>query len=98
MMKSPTLSRPAFPRPTTTYLDWMMDRIFFLIPAQEYVGNFLMTFQEFPPRQKLASFSIGQVMEKWQRPAGRNKSNISFHESSRYNSLIVIGGFFILEI
>jgi hypothetical protein len=37
-------------------------------------------------------------LENWQRPAGRNKSNISFHESSRYNSLIVIGGFFILEI
>ena len=49
---------------SNTYLDWMMDRVFFLIPAQEYVGNFLKTFQEFPPRQKPASFSIDQVMEK----------------------------------
>ena len=49
---------------SNTYLDWMMDRIFFLVPAQEYVGNFLKTFQEFPPRQKPASFSIDQVMEK----------------------------------
>ncbi len=46
------------------YLDWMMDRIFFLVPAQVYVGNFLKTFIEFPPRQKPASFSIDQVMEK----------------------------------
>ena len=46
------------------YLDWMMDRIFLLVPAQVYVGNFLKTFIEFPPRQKPASFSIDQVMEK----------------------------------
>jgi len=28
------------------------------------VGGFLATFQEFPPRQKAASFSLDQVMEK----------------------------------
>jgi arylsulfatase len=28
------------------------------------VGRFLQTFQEFPPRQKAASFSLDQVMEK----------------------------------
>ena len=48
---------------SNTYYDWMIDRIFFLVPAQVYVGNFLKTFQEFPPRQKPASFSIDQVME-----------------------------------
>jgi arylsulfatase len=48
----------------------MMDRIFFLVPAQEYVGNFLKTFQEFPPRQKPASFSIDQVMEKMLNAGG----------------------------
>jgi arylsulfatase len=35
-----------------------------LIPAQVYVGNFLKSFQEFPPRQKAASFTVDQVMEK----------------------------------
>jgi len=55
---------------SNTYLDWMMDRIFFLVPAQEYVGNFLKTFQEFPPRQKPASFSIDQVMEKMLNAGG----------------------------
>ena len=49
---------------SNTYLDWMIDRIFFLVPAQAYVGQFLTTFKEFPPRQKPASFSIDQVMEK----------------------------------
>ena len=34
------------------------------IQLQQYVGRFLATFKEFPPRQKPASFSIDQVMEK----------------------------------
>jgi arylsulfatase len=51
-------------RTSNTYYDWLIDRVFFLVPAQAYVGQFLSTFQEFPPRQKPASFSIDQVMEK----------------------------------
>jgi arylsulfatase len=34
-----------------------------LVPAQRYVGNFLATFREYPPRQEAASFSLEQVME-----------------------------------
>ncbi len=41
-----------------------VDPAFFLVPAQAFVGQFLATFKEFPPRQKAASFSIDQVMEK----------------------------------
>jgi len=48
----------------------MVDRVFLLVPAQAYVGNFLATFQEFPPRQKPASFSIDQVMKKMQESGG----------------------------
>jgi len=55
---------------SNTYYDWMIDRVFFLVPAQQYVGAFLQTFQEFPPRQKPASFSIDQVMEKLTPPGG----------------------------
>ena len=53
-------------RTSNTYYDWMIDRVYFLVPAQQYVGEFLSTFKEFPPRQKAASFSIDQVMEKLQ--------------------------------
>ncbi|NWK56965.1 arylsulfatase [Verrucomicrobiaceae bacterium N1E253] len=49
---------------SNTYYDWMMDRIFLLVPAQQYVGKFLGTFKEYPPRMKPASFSIDQVMQK----------------------------------
>jgi arylsulfatase len=34
------------------------------VPAQAYVGKFLATFKEFPPRQKAAIFTIDQVMEQ----------------------------------
>jgi len=49
---------------SNTYYDWVLDRAYLLVPAQTYVGRFLSTFQEFPPRQKAASFSLDQVMEK----------------------------------
>ncbi len=55
---------------SNTYYDWMIDRIFLLVPAQVYVGEFLKTFKEFPPRQKPASFSINQVMEKMKTSGG----------------------------
>ena len=55
---------------SNTYYDWMLDRVFLLVPAQVYVGNFLKTFKEFPPRQKAASFSLDKVMEKLTAPAG----------------------------
>jgi hypothetical protein len=38
--------------------------VFLLVPAQALVGMFLKTFEEFPPRQKPASFSIGEALNK----------------------------------
>ncbi len=55
---------------SNTYYDWLIDRAYLLVPAQAYVGKFLETFKEFPPRQKPASFSLDQVMEKLSSPAG----------------------------
>jgi arylsulfatase len=55
---------------SNTYFDWVLDRAYLLVPAQAYVGQFLSTFQEFPPRQKAASFSLDQVMEKLSPPGG----------------------------
>ena len=53
-----------------TYYDWLIDRVYLLVPAQAYVGGFLKTFVEYPPRQKAASFSLSQVMEQLSEPAG----------------------------
>ena len=49
---------------TLFYGKWCADHTFLLVPAQAIVGEFLKTFQEFPPRQRPASFSIDQALEK----------------------------------
>jgi arylsulfatase len=38
--------------------------VYLLVPMQAYVGQFLQTFKEYPPRQRAASFTVDQVMEK----------------------------------
>jgi arylsulfatase len=68
------LRRDPYERATitsNTYYDWLLDHAFLLVPAQAYVGNFLATFKEFPPRQKAASFSLDQVMETIQGGTAR---------------------------
>ena len=45
---------------------WRADRLFLLVPAQEYVGQFLYSFKEFPPSQKVGSFSLDDVMASMQ--------------------------------
>jgi len=49
---------------SNTYYDWFLDHIYLLLPAQSLVMEFLMTFKDFPPRQKPASFSIDQALER----------------------------------
>ena len=51
------------------YATWRLDRTFLLVPAQTYVGEFLSTFKEFPPRQKPGTFSLDHVLETLQEPA-----------------------------
>ena len=53
------------------YERWRMEHIFLLVPAQQYVGQFLATFKEFPQRQKVGSFSLDQVLQSLQtQPKG----------------------------
>ena len=58
------------PITSNTYYDWLLDRAYLLVPAQDYVGQFLETFKKYPARQKAASFSLDQVMEKLSTPSG----------------------------
>jgi arylsulfatase len=46
------------------YSRWRIDRMYLLVPAQEYIGQYIATFKEFPPSQKVGSFSLDQVLEK----------------------------------
>ena len=49
------------------YPRWRVEHTFLLVPAQEHVGKFLATFKEFPPSQKLGSFSLDKVLESPQQ-------------------------------
>jgi arylsulfatase len=51
------------------YGHWRLDHTFVLVPAQQYVGQFLATFKEFPPSQRVGSFSLDAVMETLQQGA-----------------------------
>ncbi|MCH7708607.1 MAG: arylsulfatase, partial [Myxococcales bacterium] len=55
---------------SNTYYDWLIDRAFLLVPAQAYVGKFLATFRQYPPRQKAASFTLDAVLETLKQGTG----------------------------
>jgi arylsulfatase A-like enzyme len=44
------------------YDKWVAERMFLLVPSQAVVGQWLATFQDFPIRQKPASFNLDEVM------------------------------------
>jgi arylsulfatase len=58
---------------SNTYYDWFLDHAFMMVPAQSYVGKFLSTFKEYPPRQKAASFTIDKAIEQLGAPRAENK-------------------------
>jgi arylsulfatase A-like enzyme len=45
------------------YQRWYLERMFIIAPAGAYVGQWLQSFKEFPPRQKPGSFNLDRVME-----------------------------------
>jgi arylsulfatase len=45
------------------YGHWYVEHIFVLAPAAAYVGQWLQSFREYPPRQKPGSFNLDRVME-----------------------------------
>ena len=54
------------------YVRWFVEHAFVLVPAQAIVGQFLSTFQDFPPRQRPGSFGVEQAMEKLRLPPSSN--------------------------
>ena len=56
-------------RDSDFYTKFFIDHMFVMVPAQALVAKFLQTFQKFPPRQKPASFTIDQVIEKLAPPS-----------------------------
>jgi arylsulfatase len=49
---------------SNTYYDWLLNNDYLILASQIIMTEFLSTFPEFPPRQRAASFTIDQAMEK----------------------------------
>jgi arylsulfatase len=45
------------------YDRWYVEHLFMVAPAAGYVGQWLQSFRDFPPRQKPGSFNLDNVME-----------------------------------
>jgi arylsulfatase len=54
------------------YVRWFIEHAFVLVPAQAIVAQHLVSFQQFPPRQRPGSFSVEQAMEKLRNPPSSN--------------------------
>ena len=55
---------------SNTYYDWMLDRVYLLLPAGDYVGEFMATFKDYPPRMKAASFTPNDAVKLIQSNMG----------------------------
>lgn len=51
------------------YPKWEAEHLYLMVPAQAIVGEFLMSFKEYPQRQKVGSFSLDRVLESLQQPS-----------------------------
>jgi len=56
------------------YNDWFIHHMFAFAPAAAYVGQWLQSFHEFPPRQKPGSFNLDRVMEAVTSGAQKNSN------------------------
>ena len=45
------------------YEDWRFRRAFVVVPALKFVGGFMASFKDFPPRNKPATFSVGDALK-----------------------------------
>jgi arylsulfatase A-like enzyme len=45
------------------YQQWYIEHMYAFAPAAAYIGGWLQSFREFPPRMKPGSFSLDRVME-----------------------------------
>ena len=55
------------------YEKWWVEHMFIFGPAAGYVGNFLATFQQFPPRQRPGSFTIDGALEMLQQAGSKGR-------------------------
>ena len=47
---------------SNNYNTWWIRRVFAMVPAQTFVGEYIETFKEFPPRQKPSKFNVDDAL------------------------------------
>jgi len=57
------------------YNHWYIDHMFVFAPAMTYVGQWLQSFREYPPRQKPGSFNLNNVMQAITSGAAQHGAN-----------------------
>jgi arylsulfatase len=58
-----------FPSESMMYMEWVGQKLWVFMPAQMVVGQFLQSFQEFPPSQKPGTFGVAKALEALQSGA-----------------------------
>lgn len=48
---------------SNTYWQWLMENAFIVAASQHVMRDFLLTFLEYPPRQKAATFTVDQALQ-----------------------------------
>jgi arylsulfatase len=56
---------------SNTYNDWLLDRVFVIVPIQGLAAKFLVSMKEYPPSQSPGSFNLNKIEEQLRR-AGTN--------------------------
>jgi arylsulfatase A-like enzyme len=55
---------------SNTYWDWFIDHIFVFYISQPLVAQQIISFKEFPPRQKPTAYNLDQVMDRLKEASG----------------------------
>jgi arylsulfatase len=55
------------------HLEWYFNRSYLFPPAIEYIGQWISSFREFPPRAKPGTFGLSDMVEAMTTLAGGNK-------------------------
>jgi arylsulfatase A-like enzyme len=58
------------PFESDSYRRFQADKLWTLVPAQAIAGQFIQSFKEYPPSQRVGSMNLDQVMEALQSGAG----------------------------
>lgn len=61
-----------FMRESKMYFRWFADKLWTFVPAQTVVGQFIATFEEYPPSQPSATFGPDQALQMLSSPGRGN--------------------------